>query len=54
MCTDIASAVATARVGGLEATEPKLAIQGGQIARIVAPLDGVAIAFMQAGPRRDD
>jgi hypothetical protein len=54
MCTDIASAVATARAGSLQATEPKLAIQGGQIARIVKPLDGVAIAFMQAGPRRDD
>jgi len=54
MCTDIASAVAAARAGGLQATEPKLAIQGGQIARIVAPLDGVAIAFMQSGPRRDD
>ena len=54
MCSDIARAVATARAGGLQATEPKLAIQGGQIARIVEPLDGVAIAFMQAGPRRDD
>ena len=54
MCTDIASAVAAARAGGLQATEPKLAIQGGQIARIVDPLDGVAIAFMQPGPRRDD
>ena len=54
MCTDIAKAVATARDGGLQATEPKLAIQGGQIARIVEPLDGVAIAFMQAGPRRDN
>lgn len=54
MCTDIAHAVATTRAGGLEATEPKLAIQGGQIARIVEPLDGVALAFMQAGPRRDD
>jgi len=54
MCDDIANAVATARAGGLQATEPKLAIQGGQIARIVEPLDGVAIAFMQAGPRRDD
>jgi predicted enzyme related to lactoylglutathione lyase len=54
MCTDIARAVATARAGGLQATEPKLAIQGGQIARIVEPLDGVAIAFMQAGPRRND
>ncbi len=54
MCTDIAHAVATVRAGGLQATEPKLAIQGGQIARVVEPLDGVAIAFMQAGPRRDD
>ncbi len=54
MCSDIARAVATARAGGLQATEPKLAIQGGQIARIVELLDGVAIAFMQAGPRRDD
>jgi hypothetical protein len=54
MCTDIASAVATARAGGLQATEPKLAIQGGQIARIVEPLDGVAMAFMQADRRRDD
>ncbi|HEY6418788.1 MAG TPA: VOC family protein [Candidatus Binataceae bacterium] len=48
MCTDIAKAVATARSAGLEATEPKAAIQGGRIARIVAPLDGVAIAFMEA------
>jgi hypothetical protein len=54
MCSDIAQAVATARANGLQATEPKLAIQGGQIARIVEPLDGVAIAFMQPGPRRDD
>jgi hypothetical protein len=54
MCTNIASAVAAARAGGLQATEPKLAIQGGQIARIVEPLDGVAIAFMQPGPRLDD
>ena len=54
MCTDIASPVATARAGGLQATEPKLAIQGGQIARIVEPLDGVAIAFMQPGPRHDN
>src|SRR5208282_5218209 len=45
MCSDIA----TARANDLQATEPKLAIQGGQIARIVDPLDGVAIAFMQAG-----
>jgi hypothetical protein len=29
MCTDIAKAVATARAGGLQATEPKLAVQGG-------------------------
>jgi predicted enzyme related to lactoylglutathione lyase len=54
MCSDIAQAVATARANGLQATEPKLAIQGGQIARIVDPIDGVAIAFMQPGPRRDD
>jgi predicted enzyme related to lactoylglutathione lyase len=54
MCTDIARAVATARADGMQATEPKLAIQGGQIARVVDPLDGVAIAFMQAGPRRND
>ena len=54
MCSDIVRAVATARAGGWNATEPKPAIQGGQIARIVEPLDGVAIAFMQSGPRRDD
>ena len=54
MCSDIAQAVAKARANGLQATEPKLAIQGGQIARIVDPIDGVAIAFMQPGPRRDD
>jgi hypothetical protein len=54
MCSDIAQAVATARANDLQATEPKLAIQGGQIARIVDPLDGVAIAFMQPGPRIDD
>jgi predicted enzyme related to lactoylglutathione lyase len=54
MCSDIAQAVATSRANGLQATEPKLAIQGGQIARIVDPIDGVAIAFMQPGPRRDD
>jgi hypothetical protein len=54
MCSDIAQGVATSRANGLQATEPKLAIQGGQIARIVDPIDGVAIAFMQPGPRRDD
>jgi predicted enzyme related to lactoylglutathione lyase len=53
MCSNIANAVATARANGLQATEPKLAIQGGQIARIVDPLDGAAIAYMQPGPRRD-
>lgn len=47
MCTDIAQAVRVARENGLQATEPKTAIQGGSIARIVDPLDGVAIAFMQ-------
>jgi hypothetical protein len=53
MCSDIRRAVDQARASGLEATEPKDAIQGGEIARIVAPLDGVAIAFMQPGPRCD-
>jgi predicted enzyme related to lactoylglutathione lyase len=48
MCSDIAKAVAVARDNGLQATEPKKAIQGGLIARIVDPVDGVAIAFMQA------
>jgi predicted enzyme related to lactoylglutathione lyase len=47
MCADIHAAVGRARDHGLEATEPKTAIQGGLIARIVTPLDGVAIAFMQ-------
>jgi predicted enzyme related to lactoylglutathione lyase len=50
MCRDIAAAVAFARASGLQATEPKSAIQGGLIARIVKPLDGVAIAFMQPPP----
>ena len=50
MCGDIARAVAHAREAGLQATEPKTAIQGGQIARIVDPLDGVAIAFMEPPP----
>jgi predicted enzyme related to lactoylglutathione lyase len=54
MCSDVVRAVETAHENGLQATEPKLAIQGGKIARIVDPLDGVAIAFMQPGPRRDD
>jgi len=53
MCSDIQKAVAYARESGLQATEPKSAIQGGHIARIVEPLDGVAVAFMQPGPRRD-
>jgi len=48
MCTDIARAVAVARGNGLPATEPKTAVQGGLIARIVDPIDGVSIAFMQA------
>jgi len=48
MCKDIRRAVDLARASGLEATEPKAAIQGGKIARIVAPLDGVAIAYMEA------
>ncbi|MHB8382528.1 MAG: VOC family protein [Candidatus Binataceae bacterium] len=50
MCTDIGSAVALARVAGMQATEPKTAVQGGRIARIVDPLDGVAIAFMEPPP----
>jgi hypothetical protein len=53
MCSDIRRAVDHSRASGLEATEPKDAIQGGMIARIVKPLDGVAIAFMQPGPRRN-
>lgn len=48
MCKDIRRAVDLARANGLEATEPKTAIQGGKIARIVAPLDGVAIAYMES------
>lgn len=48
MCTDIAKAVTVARENGLQATEPKKAIQGGLIARIVDSLDGVAVAYMQA------
>jgi hypothetical protein len=48
MCKDIRRAVDLAREGGMEATEPKAAIQGGKIAPIVAPLDGVAIAYMEA------
>ncbi len=46
MCGDVAEAVAVARRNGLQATEPKAAVQGGRIARIVDPLDGVAVAFM--------
>ncbi|SRR5579885_1385785 len=48
MCIDAAKAVAVARERGLQATEPKPAIQGGLIARIVDPIDGVSVAFMQA------
>jgi predicted enzyme related to lactoylglutathione lyase len=47
MCKDIRRAVDVARANGLEATEPKTAIQGGKIARIVNPLDGVAVAYME-------
>jgi predicted enzyme related to lactoylglutathione lyase len=47
MCKDIRRAVDIARANGMEATEPKTAIQGGKIARIVTPLDGVAVAYMQ-------
>ena len=48
MCKDIRRAVDVARTNGMEATEPKTAIQGGKIARIVNPLDGVAVAYMEA------
>ena len=47
MCKDIRHAVDLARANGLQATEPKVAIQGGKIARIFDPLDGVAIAYME-------
>jgi predicted enzyme related to lactoylglutathione lyase len=47
MCRDIKRAVEVARASTMEATEPKTAIQGGRIARIVQPLDGVAIAYME-------
>ncbi|HVA79096.1 MAG TPA: hypothetical protein VNF27_14430 [Candidatus Binataceae bacterium] len=50
MCADIDRAVGIARKSGLQATEPKPAIQGGKIARIVDPLDGVAVAFMEPPP----
>jgi hypothetical protein len=48
MCSDIARAVAVVRENGLPTTAPKMAVQGGLIARIVAPIGGVSIAFMQA------
>jgi len=48
MCSDIARSVAVVRENGLAATEPKKAVQGGLIARIVDPIDSVSIAFMQA------
>jgi len=48
MCKDIRRAVDLARANGLQATEPKVAIQGGKIARIVDPMDGVAVAYMEA------
>jgi hypothetical protein len=47
MCKDIRRAIDLARTNGLEATAPKIAIQGGKIARIVNPLDGVAVAYME-------
>ncbi|MGB6554381.1 MAG: hypothetical protein WBE78_12890 [Candidatus Binataceae bacterium] len=50
MCADIGCAVALARAAGMQATEPKTAVQGGRIARIVDPLDGVAVAFMEPPP----
>lgn len=48
MCANLARAVGVVREKGLAATEPKTAVQGGLIARIVDPIDGVSIAFMQA------
>lgn len=48
MSDDIDQAVATASAKGLQATAPKFAVQGGRIARIIEPLDGVAVAFMEA------
>ena len=54
MCGDIARAVAVARDHGFEATSPKQAIQGGQIARLIEPLDGIALAYMEPGVRIDD
>jgi predicted enzyme related to lactoylglutathione lyase len=48
MCKNIRRAVDIARANGMEATEPKTAIQGGKIARIVNPLDGVAVAYMES------
>ena len=50
MCADIGRAVELARAAGMQATEPKTAVQGGRIARIVDPLDGVAVAFMEPPP----
>jgi predicted enzyme related to lactoylglutathione lyase len=52
MCGDLDHAVATARAAGLQATEPKTAVQGGRIARVVEPLSGVAIAYLEA-PQAD-
>ncbi|HEY2663793.1 MAG TPA: VOC family protein [Candidatus Binataceae bacterium] len=48
MSDDIDQAVAIARAAGLQATAAKSAVQGGRIARIVEPLGGVAVAFMEA------
>jgi predicted enzyme related to lactoylglutathione lyase len=47
MCADIGRAVACARESGFQVTEPRAAVQGGAIARIIEPLDGLAVAFMQ-------
>ncbi len=48
MCSDVKRAVEHARANGLQATEPRQAVQGGLITRLVESLDGVAVAFMQA------
>jgi len=54
MCRDIERSVEITRNSGLQVTSPKQAIQGGQIARIIEPLNGIAIAYMQPGERIDD
>jgi predicted enzyme related to lactoylglutathione lyase len=53
-CANLDSTVTLIREAGMQVTQPKTAIQGGRIARIVDPLDGVAIALMEtAGPEEE-